>query len=273
MLLDLPQIVEADKRNLIPVIDCKNNYMEHLQNQDDAKVDNAWEYYFKQPIEWGNLDDVYNSKNVYISKIPNSDGHNWNEIQIGDNLLCKQYKEWLKKYIVPQREITYEVEHWLSNNVGEKKILGVSIRSGYCWVELLKKNNAKGHPRVMECEYYLDAVERIMNDWGYDEFVLGIDDREWCDKFKEKFGKRCLVRDRHYNHLFKDGKPLKDEMEIHCEIGTSERRQMTTEYVIETYILSHVDSLYACRGSQGIMAYLLKDGFFKHYEFSDNGLI
>lgn len=53
----------ADKKHFIPIVDYKN-----FNTQYGNNVDNAWEYYFKQPSSL-TLNDAYKSKNVVYSGV------------------------------------------------------------------------------------------------------------------------------------------------------------------------------------------------------------
>ena len=70
MILHLiPQIEYAVRRKNIPIIDCRETYLPMIQDQENAGKENAWEYYFQQPIENYTLDEVYQSKHVvYVRK-------------------------------------------------------------------------------------------------------------------------------------------------------------------------------------------------------------
>lgn len=273
IFINLPQIAAAYERGLIPVIDAKNNFLSLFQDERDCGKENAWEYYFEQPVEEINLDDVYESKNVYIAPIPSKKILDWNTIDLFENPEVEIYKKWIKCYIRPRKEIKERADILFERNIGDERIMGGSIRAGYRYVEVAKTDNAKGHPRVADCDYYIEEIETLLNKWGYRKFFLGIDDREWYEKIKNHYGERCITIDRCYRHMFKNGSPILDLEEKNIEYKDKGIREISTEYILETLILSRLDSLYSCRGSQGIMALLMKEGDFSQIEIYDNGII
>ncbi len=66
VLLLLPFIEKARKRDYIPVIDFTKNNLPLIQDEKKRRRENSWEYYYKQPSAEISLMEVYESKNVWI---------------------------------------------------------------------------------------------------------------------------------------------------------------------------------------------------------------
>ena len=125
----LPKIDWAVKKKYIPIVDCRTNYLKLLQDAVNAGRENAWDYYFEQPVEQYTLDEIYQSKHViYERKIP------WSRYRFcGYSMFPmekKDYDYWselIYKYIRPSRILCEKIDN------ENKQFSGVILREvEYC---------------------------------------------------------------------------------------------------------------------------------------------
>ncbi len=63
----LNNIKYAIERGWIPVVDLKRCFLPSIQNEENQGKENAWEYYFEQPVPGYSLEDVYQSRHVILA--------------------------------------------------------------------------------------------------------------------------------------------------------------------------------------------------------------
>lgn len=270
----VPQIEYAVRRNYIPIIDCRETHLPMIQNKENAGKENAWEYYFEQPLDNFSLDEVYHSKHViYVRK--NGWGFkqslSYNDIPMPDQDLrywSSIFNKYLKLNAVLRERIEYEKRIFPKDN----KILGVSIRAGYRWGGLVKNPLYYQHPKVEECDAFIAEISRIMKEWNYDKFFLACDDREYSDRIANFFGDKCIRMNRPLLHFFENNLPIISVEERISEFKDYSTQKRTEDYIVETYLLSQCESLYACIGTGVQYAYVLNGGKYKHMLINDMGL-
>ena len=273
----LPFINYALKRHYIPVVDFQNSFLPMLQDFDKKGNENAWEYYYEQPIRDYSLEDVFQSKHV-IQITENEDRLipyvNWDKMFPTSDKQLNYWHNLIKKYVR------------LNENLGKKidscqkilfptgvKIMGVSIRAGFRAGMLMKLELYKGHPKVTSCEQYIKFVEAKMKEWKCDYIFLAIDDREYLEKFKKYFGDKCLYVERNLLHYFENDIPVANAEKRIQEFKNLTIYRRNEEYIIETYLLAKCTSLYSCIGGQGKFAYFVNGGKYENLEVYNEGII
>lgn len=274
----LPFLKISDKKGYLPVVDLKNTiYNPMIQDRENYGKENPWEYYFEQPGGEYSLDEVYGSAKVEICSYYKHGfkAVDWSHMMPMPAEDLEYWSKIVDKYIRPVKAILEKIEDEKEKLFFKtEKILGVSIRAGYRRHAFLKQEIVKGHPKVADCEYYIKVIQQKMDEWGYDKFFLACDDREYTTKIANYFGEKCLTMNRRRMHLFVNDVPVSDDniQEMNKEYDGVTTREMTVEYVVETYLLVACESLYSTINGSGEFAYIANGGEYKHFEVYDEGL-
>ena len=121
LLFILNHLRIADKLNAIPVIDFENFMNKYNELNQVNGTKNSWLYYFK-PVSKFQLKEVYQSKNVLITK--GSFSKSMKRSFDKNNGLKKIFK----KYVFINNEFLKEANLFSKNNFKKHKILGVHFR-------------------------------------------------------------------------------------------------------------------------------------------------
>lgn len=147
----------------------------------------------------------------------------------------------------------------------------MSIRSAFKAGEIEKSNLFKNHPRVSDCEEYIEVIENYLNAWGYDSFFLACDGREFSESISAYFGDKCKRMSRPLMHYFESDGLKAENRRIEFENYSIEAK--TEDYLVETLLLAKCDSLYASVCSQSRFAYLYACDRYKYVVFDEKGRI
>ena len=250
------------EEGLIPVIDMqtyKNPYL------DDAKVgkENAWELYFRQPMDIG-LKDVDMSQAVIIDAerdIP--EGHRPNtSMDFLTNPYAVQY--WYnicKKYVrfKPEVESVLIKKKEILDNVMEKK-LGVLCR-GTDYINL----KPGGHPVQPDTDIVIEKAKHLMKIKGCKCIFLATEDADILERFRKEFGDYVLTnQSTRFSNT--EGKYLAEIME-EKSVG---KYESGLNYLTTIYLLSQCDCLLSGRVS-GLLGALLMRGFYEYQYFWNYG--
>lgn len=271
----LPFLEVSDAKGFVPAVDYQSElYLPMIQDKEDYGKENPWEYYFEQPGRYG-LDEIYKSAKVEIG---NCYKYGWHEFQWGNKMPISEneLKYWnriVNKYIRPTEEISKIIADEKKKLFWEKeKILGVAIRAGYRRSAMLKDDIIKNHPKVATCEFYIEMIQKKMEEWGYDKFFLACEDREYVTKIEKYFENKCIHMNRRYIHMFHNDVPVDDMRELMCEYHGVGTRARNVEYIVETYLLAECDSLYCTINGGTQFAYIINGGKYNHLEIYNEGL-
>ncbi|MDN0046152.1 hypothetical protein QVN49_03910 [Megasphaera hexanoica] len=191
----LSHIQYAKINGWIPIVD-QLNYP--VYNSVDYPINgsmNAWEYFWKQPSPY-TLEEVYNSKNVILSK------QNWfSEYDMGYDVKKYSDSECISFFYQLSSEIPFNgyVKNYIDERVksvfcDKNDILGVSFRFG--GHSLSSYKFGKGHPVQPAIEEILPIIKNKMKKWGMQYVFLCSDVIEAINAFYDIFGKCLLVLDR-----------------------------------------------------------------------------
>ncbi len=272
----LPFIEYADKNGYIPIIDLSKTYLPSIHDVGGKDIDNAWEYYYEQPVSEYTLEEVYRSKNVIImvDSACKVDMPRWNDLFPANEKVLHKWNDYIEKYIRLLPNLKERVDkEYLQLGFSNKKVLGVGIRAGYRAGMMRNESLYNGHPKVPTCEEIMDVVEQKMKMWGCDSIFLSCDDREYCEKIKKRFGNDCLCIERRLTHYFENDMPIEQtDIERYCieKIGYS-IKELTEEYIVETYLLARCNSFYSCIGGGAEFAYFVNGGKYEHLEVYNEG--
>ncbi len=155
-LISAGYIRYALSKGWLPVVDMQNYQNSYLAPEKFGK-ENAWEYYFEQPLRIG-LEEAYNGENVILGNI------NWSSKSLpllryslfenrNNNYLIEYHNLIRKGLLMVKPDIMEEIlsvrETLFSKN---DRVLGVKLR-GTDYISLRPKHHAIP-PRTISCKYY-----------------------------------------------------------------------------------------------------------------------
>lgn len=268
----LNNIKYAVNKGWIPVIDYKNHYLFCLQEEKDRGKENAWEYYFAQPDSNYSLEEVYKSKNVILGPIwgQPAGSLSWSNI---DDIYDEKYDiyfELTRQYIRINHDVLENAEKLrkeLFAHSGNKKILGVGIRAGLYWGEIMKAETYRNHPEGLSIEEYIEQTRKYMKKFDCEYIFVSCDDRFYLERMKQEFREKCLyINDRELIHFFDvNGNPNISIKEREAERKNEYKMKTALDYIAEIYLLSKCDSLIAGKGGGAMLACLLNNKAYNHY--------
>ena len=261
----LTHLKYAEKNGWIPVVDQLNYPVYNSVNFPINESMNAWEYFWEQPSLY-NLEEVYSSQNVILSK------QNWfNEYDIGYSVEDHQNKNKIRglnkvSKKIPLKKQTNEKINVLINGTfpDNKKILGVNFRFGG---HSKKHYGCKaGHPVQPDVEELANIVMEKCEIWNMDYIFLASDTLEAVNVFRKIFKNKLiyLKRSRYSENIQKGEKNilyLKDNI-----YNTS------LEYLAEMLLLSKCDGLIGSISSGFRYALINNNNKYEHIEILDYGL-
>ena len=253
----------AKSKGWIPVVDYLNYYNAALQDYNNKYKENGWEIYFDNTSKYS-LNEIYKSKNVVLcSELCNP----YCKVR-ATNYDCFRNKEIYylhsvyTEFIHVKRDGMELVEDYYKNNLKGKKVLGISYRHEFKYIEENNCSNAYYHPKQAEIKQYFSDIDRLLKKEKFDYIFLVVDDREAFVKFREKYNEKCLYYDRKlpYNKYIGDVAKMmkefsfdnKNEFRIDVESETK-------KYLFETMLLSRCDGLLASM-SGNVKAALIMNG-------------
>lgn len=279
----LPYIDYAIRKNYIPIIDLKRAYLSSLQDEDKRGIENAWEYYYEQPIQKYTLEEVYQSRHVIM-----------NEVFLNVNCAPLLYKvkepEWTARFPADEQDLKYW--HQIINSYiklnkkleerleAEKekifkpgcKVLGIAVRAGLRAGAMRNEEIYNNHPKQPSCEELIDIVEKKMKEWECDYFFLSCDDREYLNQMVSYFGDKCCYFNRKRMRFFANGSPVLEPHKRMIEYEACSQREKNEEYIIEIYLLAQCNCLYSCKGGGSLFAHFVNGGRYEHIETWYNGV-
>lgn len=227
----LSHIKYAQVKGWIPVVDQLHYPVYNSLKQPVHGTMNAWEYFWEQPSEY-TLEEVYNSKNVILSK------KNWfSEYDMGYDVsnyhninLIKAYHQLslcvpLKKFFI--QHVEKEKNYLLKKN---KRYLGVSFRFGGYSRKCFKPG--AGHPIQPEINELLKIIKKYLQEEKFDYVFLTTDIVEVITVFKEFLGDKIIVFDRSRMSEYMT------ETDVTNWYKIKGIHKITTDYLIEMELLS-----------------------------------
>ena len=259
LLQNLGHIAYAVERGYIPVIDLQNNDNQYLE-RDALYKENAWEYYFKQPMGY-NLQDISKSKNIIYNwddAFPINYGIDVNINEDKENLYYfrKIYRKYIKFSDFAQ-EYLYNDFHSIMNDC-KYKTLGVLCRG----TDYLYKRPL-GHYIQPEPEEVIKKAEEVMKCYKCEYLYLATEDHDIFTLFKQYFGNKLLT-----NNQLRFSKKDIENIQYLSQINHNRKRDkyfMGLEYLSSIFLLSKCSCFIGglTAGTTGV--YLMSDGF--EYDF------
>ena len=245
----------------LPVVDMQNYPNAYLAPEKLGK-ENAWEYYFEQPLRIG-LEEAYRGENIILSA-EEVEPRLWESMALLEN--CNNVlTEWrmLRKFGLLKvkdslmAEIAAVREKLFAPN---DRLLGVHLRgTDYTGLKPF------GHCIQPPVEHAINTVYKKLQEWHCNKIFLATEDENIVQIFKQVFGDTCVTFDREYVNYEQGqyvGSMRIDRPNDHFLQGK--------EYLTEMVLLSMCNSFVAarCSGTVGVM--MLADNF-EHTYFFDLG--
>lgn len=271
----LEKIKWLDENGVIPVIDLKQYPEVCMQDIEYYSRENAWTYYFKQPVEEIDL-DALDEEYTYTM------GNNWNRQivlypQYEDVFLYKgkkysEIKSLFKKYIHFSDRVLYIANNnTIINKINDGRVLGVSIRAEFAYGKELGESLYLGHPIVNSIDYYVAEIEDRLRRWKCDYAFIQVDDLKWKNEICNKLKDKCIFIERPLMRLYNDDlSPITDFKNSNRFTGIRKRNE---EYIAECILLSKCSCFIGTKGLGCAAIYYMKDVEFEHVEFWEHGRI
>lgn len=256
----LLHILEAEKRNLIPVIDYENYYSNYLEEELVNETKNAWEYYFKQPTKY-KLEEIYKSRNVILSsEIPNQE-RIWNTEFLRNINYIKKLNEVSQKVFFNDKTLEYLETIYEQMIPKNKKILGVPVRgTDY------NSKTAKGHPIQPSIEIIIELVKKKFEEWNCDYIFVTTEEEKTLAKFIEVFGDKVLYTQRNRYTNYKGGYITEQRFN-----RKNDKYLTGLEYAAEIYILSKCNSIITSSTSGVVAAFIFNNNKYENKYIFDLG--
>jgi hypothetical protein len=188
----LLHIEYALEHGYIPVVDLQN-YNNQFHEAGAQGRENAWEYFFLQPMDY-TLDDIAKSRNIIQSRkdatpFPDTDRRTWGTSLLENRERLNYFKELFQNY-VRFNETTREYLEKDYNKIlqGRGRVLGVLCRG----TDYLAKR-PPGHQIQPDPHEVLLEAEKIMAARNCSYLYLGTEDQAIYEMFQDKFKQKLLT--------------------------------------------------------------------------------
>ena len=253
----------ALSKGWIPVIDMQNTYNIYLGSEKVGK-ENAWEYYFEQPLRIG-LEEAYNGENIILSRefvsFPQT-----NTILAYENKgkYLEPYRNLLKQGYLRVKEDLYQeiLAYWKKLFAPTDRVLGVKLR-GTDYTDIKPKN----HPIPPPIEYARDVILEKLRIWKCNKIFLSTEDKTiaqfFKDTFVDGFGTFYFTLDKkyvNYDGIYGVGRCLTNR--------ENDRFLNGKEYVMEMVMLSMCNSFVTAMTSGSLGVMILANNFENVHAFN-----
>ncbi|MDR3347845.1 MAG: hypothetical protein LBN32_04450 [Helicobacteraceae bacterium] len=231
---------------------------------------NAWEYYFKQPLDY-TLDEVYNSQNVIVgsgqyfyANVPYSEVTFWkNERNISKlaNVISENIR-------FNDTTMNYCKEQYNAIIGDKSNVLCVSARSPKYGTSML------GHPLQPTSDELFTKVKEYFERWNMEWIFLSTDCADYINMFKEHFKDKILHIDFSKKMFF----DINTYAYIN-DIGESRQPrevstyQNTISYISQIWIASKCDSIVCSIANGSAAALEFNNNRYKHKYIFDFGTV
>lgn len=256
-ITNLKRIDDAVKQGYIPVIDMQNDFNIYL-SEDKVGKENAWEYYFKQPMGYS-LKDIDKSRHVIIGSgaVPPMFPYLDIKFLTGESGELTYWRERVRQYIALSDEASRLVDQEYNRLFAkEDKVLGVKCRG-------TDYTNGKpsNHPIQPTPQQAVVKAKEIFAQQRCTKVFLATEDAVFYEVFRQQFGDRLITNKTDYM-IYQGGSTGKEEYEQ--ENGGY---QAGMEYLITTMLLARCHCLCAGCVSATVGALLLSEGYEYTYLF------
>lgn len=252
----------ALSKGWIPVVDMQN-YPNPNLDPEKLGQENAWEYYFEQPLRIG-LEQAYNGENVILSDgdtVKPYPAHSLKMLEKKSDALT-EWRMLVKLGLLSVKpELMQEVTAtWQKLFSREDRVLGVILR-GTDYIA----RKIKGRPIPPPFDFAKSIVNEKLKEWQCNKFFLATEDKRIVDSFQSTFGYRCVTFDREYVEY----NSVKDKWVSVCRIERENDYYLQgKEYLTQILLASMCNSLVAARSSGATTALFLNENFENTYFFN-----
>lgn len=170
----------ANKLNYIPIVDMENYPNIYNCNFKVNKTFNSWLYYFK-PLSKFSLNNIYKSKNVYLSNLNSNQLNNYKNFS---NFTSVE-KKIINKYIKFNKKILNKANNFYKKKMEKKKILGIHFRGSDQKIQ-------ERHPLPASKEQMLNITKNLLKKYNFDLIFLSTEEKEYLKIFLKKFPKKII---------------------------------------------------------------------------------
>lgn len=209
----------CDDMNFIPIIDMENYPSLHNEIYPINKNKNAWEYYFKK-INKYSLNEVYKSKNVYMSS---KTFQKKMSLDMTNNEISRYFNKIKIKKEILQKINIFNKKKFKKND----KILGVHFRGS-------TYKTARGHGFPLTKELMIKNIQSLIKKFDYNKIFVVTEEQEYLKTLKEKFNDQII---------FYDSFRMKKLDSYKIYPRKNHRYLLGEEILIETVLLSKCDGL------------------------------
>lgn len=248
------------KEGYIPIIDMQSEFNMYLA-EDKVGKENAWEYYFKQPMGFS-LEDIMHSRHVIFgSTARNLTLFPWENVDFlsGKTGELAYWREVAQKYMQLSDRAEKCVESEYQRLFAGGRILGVLCR-GTDYV----KNKPRLHKIQPTPEEMYTKIDEMMQRQKCTKIFLATEDGQIYQKFKERYGDILITNTKRYVEYESGGIGR-----VFYESGNG-GYEAGMEYLVTVMLLSKCDCLCAGIVSGTGSAVLLSKGYDEIYLF-DSG--
>jgi hypothetical protein len=209
----------CEEMKFIPIIDME--YYPSLYNELKIfkNTKNSWEYYFEKLNKYS-LNEVYNSKNVYLSPFTF-------QKEMSIDMTNNRISKYINRLKV-KKEILNKINNFSEKNfIKKNKILGVHFRGS-------TYKTARGHGFPLTIDLMIKNIETLIQNFNYEKIFLVTEEQKYLDALKKKFKNKIIF----YNS-FRMGQL--DSFKIYPR--KNHRYHLGEEILIETILLSKCDGL------------------------------
>jgi hypothetical protein len=246
----LSHFAYAEEHGYIPVVDLQNYYSQYLS--DDALFkENAWEYFFEQPMGYG-LNDIKRARNIIKSVcfykplaatyIGYRDIHNADIMRNSRNIFAKYVR-------FNRASETFLAERYGRTLRNKGRVLGVLCRgTDY---SILKP---KGHPIQPEPEEVIIKAKEVMEKYSCDYVYVATEDADIYALFMKHFGGKLIV-DQTTRWSAADLPKGRSNSKRLSSIDKAGKYSGGVEYLSQIYLLSKCSCFIggATRGTFGVL--------------------
>ena len=223
----LNHLIVAKKNNFIPLVDMCNYVSPYNEKNKINNTENAWEYFFNQ-VSTSNLDEVYKSKNVILSR---DDYHSEMSYQIHLENNFKQFK--YKEILIKETYYNFLKNYFDKEGLNNSKILGVHFRG-------TSYKTSRGHIFPSTIKQITKHLDSLLDKEHFDKIFLCTEEERYLEYFKKKYSDRLLYLDTHRSNK-------NDAFKIYSR--KNHRYLLGDEAIKETLILSKCTSLLYVRSN------------------------
>jgi hypothetical protein len=244
----LQGLVEAEKRNLIPVVDMENYWTSYSLSTSIYGSENAWEYFFEQPTDH-TLDNAYKSKQYVLSKGNRISQTHWlsnkNLDFVFDADKIMELNRLLSTY-VHLNPLTKKTLEQIKSEIhfDPLRTLGISLR-GTDYIEV----EPHGHPRQPGISQIIETIRRVYDPKKYNKIFLACEDTEIRKEVEKQF-KGLVHENFRQNSYF--------TAHVIAELGLSgrdlDKMVNSLGYLIEMWILSECSSCLASLANGSVIS-------------------